>query len=237
MAICMKAEISVGIAISLGLSAGALIGLMNGVLISYVNMNPFIVTLSTMAIIRGSSLLITNGRPIYGFDNLFKFFGSGHIGPINPPIIISLAFVAMGILLITWTQWGNHCLVLGSNEEALRRTGVNVKRYKTTIYIFCGFYAAIAGLIVCARLNTAEPLAGSMYEMDVIAAVVLGGTNMRGGSGSVFGTFIACMVLAVMQNGLTILSISSNYQQVLTGMIILLAVAISEYKNHSLKES
>ncbi|MDD4571968.1 MAG: ABC transporter permease [Clostridia bacterium] len=237
MAMCMKAGISIGLAICLGLASGAVIGLINGILISFANINPFIVTLSIMSVIRGTSLLMTNGRPIYGFEEAFKFWGSGNIGPINPPILISLILVTLGILLLTSTRWGNYSLVLGSNEEALRRTGVNVKLYKTSIYVFCGICAAIAGFIVCARLNTAEPLAGWAYEMDAIAAVVLGGADMRGGRGSVFGTFIACLVLAVMQNGLTILSISSNYQQVLTGIIIILAVAVSEFKRRNSKAS
>lgn len=237
MALCMKAGVSVALAIGIGLTAGIAIGIVNGLLIAYANINPFIVTLSIMSVVRGTSLLMTNGRPIFGFDEAFKFWGSGSIGPVNPPILISLGLVALGIVLLAYTRFGNYSLILGSNEEALRRTGVNVKAYKTAIYAFCGFCAAIAGLIICARLNTAEPLAGWAYEMDTIAAVVLGGTDMRGGRGSVFGTFIACLILAVMQNGLTILSISSNYQQVLTGIIIILAVAISEFKRRNSKSS
>ena len=230
MAMLMKAGFGVVVAVPIGLLSGAVIGMVNGVLISGLGINAFIVTLSMMSIIRGSALLITDGRPIYGFPEAFKFWGSGSLGFFNPPIIISLALTVLGIFLLSYTRWGNYSLTMGSNEDALTRTGVNVTVYKTSIYMFCGLLAAVAGFIVAARLNTAEPLAGVGYEMDAIAAVVLGGASMRGGSGSVFGTFIACLILAVMHNGLTILSISSNYQEVLTGLIILIAVGISEIK-------
>ncbi|HHY04538.1 MAG TPA: ABC transporter permease, partial [Thermoanaerobacterales bacterium] len=201
-----------------------------GYIISFFKINPFIVTLSTMSIVRGATVLITNGRPIYGFPKGFTYLGSGTIGFLNCPILIAFFVTLIGIILLGKTRFGNYSIAMGCNEEALRRSGVNTNKYKTLIYILCGLCSGIAGLIISARLNTAEPLAGIGYEMDAIAAVVLGGTDMRGGKGSVIDTFIACLILGVINNGLRILSISSNYQQLLTGIIILVTVALSEYK-------
>ncbi|MCF6463917.1 ABC transporter permease [Clostridium sp. Cult1] len=229
-AFAMKAGLNVGISVFIGLVVAMGVGLFNGYMISYLKINPFIVTLSTMSIIRGATVLITKGRPIYGFPKAFTYLGSGTIGFLNYPILIAFFVTFIGVILLGKTRFGNYSIAMGCNEEALRRSGVNTNKYKIWIYILCGLCAGIAGLIISARLNTAEPLAGTGYEMDAIAAVVLGGTDMRGGRGSVSDTFIACLILGVINNGLRILSISSNYQQLLTGIIILVTVALSDYK-------
>ena len=152
------------------------------------------------------------------------------------PILISLATAAAGAVLLHKTKFGNYCLFLGSNEIALHRSGVNVKKYKLIIFSLCGLCAGAAGLVVTARLNSAEPLAGQGYEMDAIAATILGGTSMQGGKGSLIGTVIACLILNVLKNGLTLLAISSHYQEILTGMILLLSVLISESKDRKKRE-
>ena len=229
-AFAMKADVNVIIAIFIGLVVAMGVGFFNGYMISFFGINPFIVTLSTMSIVRGATVLITNGRPIYGFPKAFTYLGSGTIGFFNCPILIAFFVTLIGVILLGKTRFGNYSIAMGCNEEALRRSGVNTNKYKTLIYILCGLCSGIAGLIISARLNTAEPLAGIGYEMDAIAAVVLGGTDMKGGKGSVIDTFIACLILGVINNGLRILSISSNYQQLLTGIIILVTVALSEYK-------
>jgi len=228
MAVAMKAGVSVEIAIFLGIAAGAFVGMSNGVLISRLNLNPFIVTLGTMAVARGVALIITTGIPIYGFPRDFTWWGNGHIGPLNPPILMAILSAFLGALVLNKTKLGYYTLALGGNEEALRRSGVAHKAYKCTIYTMCGIIAAIGGLVVTARLNTAEPLAGSMFELDAIAAVVLGGTDMKGGRGSITGTVMACLLLGVLRNGLTIMSIPSYYQQLTIGIIILVAIIISE---------
>ncbi|SCG82875.1 ribose transport system permease protein [Proteiniborus sp. DW1] len=228
--IAMKGNVSVGVSVLLGLVVAMLIGCLNGFLISFIKINPLIVTLSTMSIFRGINILITNGKPVFGFSKAFTYWGSGSVGWLNWPIIISFIITLLGIIILSKTRFGYYTIGIGANEEALRRNGINTKRYKILIYTLCGFCAGIAGFIISARLNTAEPLAGTGYEMDAIAAVVLGGTDMNGGKGSISGTFIACLILGVMKNGLRILSISSNYQQLLTGLIILLSVASTEYK-------
>lgn len=237
MATAMHSGVSVEIAILLGLIIGVLVGLVNGLIISAFNINPFIVTLGMMSVTRGIALIITGGIPIYGFGEAFSWlgksftwWGTGHIGPVNPPMLLALGSAILGAVVLNYTKLGSYTLALGGNEEALRRSGVSTKKYKVIIYGICGFTAALAGLVVTARLNTAEPLAGYMYELDAIAAVVLGGTDMKGGRGSISGTVIACLLLGVLRNGLTILSIPSYYQQLAIGLIILIAVVTSELR-------
>jgi ribose/xylose/arabinose/galactoside ABC-type transport system permease subunit len=230
MAVAIHAGVSVETAIFLGIAAGAVVGMSNGLLISRLNLNPFIVTLSTMAVGRGVALIITSGIPIYGFPREFTWWGNGHIGPLNPPILIAIFVAFLGAMVLNKTKLGYYTLALGGNEDALRRSGVAHKTYKYIIYIICGITAAIGGLVVTARLNTAEPLAGSMFELDAIAAVVLGGTAMKGGRGSITGTVMACLLLGILRNGLTILSIPSYYQQLAIGIIILIAIILSELR-------
>lgn len=236
MALAMHAGVSVEMAILMGIAAGALVGMCNGWLISRLNLNPFIVTLSTMSVARGIALILTTGIPIYGFHKTFTWWGSGHVGPVNPPMLMAFFIALLGALMLNRTKLGYYTLALGGNEEALRRSGVNHRMYKQIIYTICGITAALGGLVVTARLNTAEPLAGWMFELDAIAAVVLGGTDMKGGRGSITGTVMACLLLGMLRNGLTILNIPSYYQQLAIGIIILVAIIISELRlNHTLR--
>ena len=207
MGLLSKAGVPEVIAIALGLIGAVVIGLLNGVIISCGKINSFIVTLSTMTVLRGLILIWTNSKSIFGFGSIFTFVGSG-----------------------------NYCLFIGANDVALNRSGVNVKKYKAMIFSLCGLCAGIAGAIVTARLNSAEPLAGQGYEMDAIAATILGGTSMQGGKGNVIGTVIACFILNILKNGLTLLAISSHYQEILTGIILIVSVLISESKQRKKKE-
>ncbi|QDW73841.1 ABC transporter permease [Lachnospiraceae bacterium KGMB03038] len=236
MGLFYHAGLPAGAAILTGLLISAAVGLVNGIFVAYGKINSFIVTLSTMTILRGIVLILTNSSSVFGFGPVFTFIGSGSIGPVNMPILISLATAAAGAVLLHKTKFGNYCLFLGSNEIALHRSGVNVKKYKLIIFSLCGLCAGAAGLVVTARLNSAEPLAGQGYEMDAIAATILGGTSMQGGKGSLIGTVIACLILNVLKNGLTLLAISSHYQEILTGMILLLSVLISESKDRKKRE-
>jgi ribose transport system permease protein len=181
MALALHAGLPVELSIFLGLVVGAAAGLFNGLLISNLNISPLIVTLAAMSVTRGIALILTKGIPIYGFHAAFTWWGSGHIGPINPPILMAILLTILAAVVLNKTKLGYYTLALGGNEEALRRSGVAHKTYKTIVYIISGFTAAIGGLVVTARLNTAEPLAGWMFELDAIAAVVLGGTDLKGG--------------------------------------------------------
>lgn len=231
MAMLLKEGAPTVLSILAGLVVGSTIGMFHGMVISSAKINPFIVTLSTMSILRGATILITDGRPIYGFDQDFTLLGSGSAAVIGIPVILALAAAILGAFFLEKTRFGNYCFFFGSNEKALHRCGVRTGIYKSMIFGVSGFCAGLAGVLVTARLNTADPLAGSGYEMDAIAAVILGGTLMQGGKGSIGGTVIACLILNVMKNGLTMLAISSNYQQLLTGAIVLVSVIISEIKS------
>ena len=235
MGMLCKSGVPAQLAIVIGLLVSLVIGMINGMIIAYGKINSFIVTLSTMTIMRGIILILTNSNSIFGFGPVFTFIGTGKVGPVNMPIVISIIIAILGAILLHKTRFGNYCLFIGSNEIALNRSGVDVRKYKVKIFALCGLCAGIAGLIVTSRLNSAEPLAGQGYEMDAIAATILGGTSMQGGKGSVVGTVIACFILNIMKNGLTLLAISSHYQEILTGIILLVSVVISE--SHQRKKS
>jgi len=209
---------------------GVLAGLSTGGLISRMRLNPFIVTLAMMSVIRGVALILSQGMPVYNFPAEVTWLGKGFAAGLPVPLWLALAVVLAGVLVLNTTRFGQYVQAIGGNEEALHRSGVQVRLYKTAIYALSGFCAALAGIIVAARLNTAEPTAGWMFELEAIAAVILGGTSMKGGVGSVAGTVIACLLLGVLRNGLTILSIHSYYQQLLIGLIILFAVVSSEIR-------
>ena len=230
--VCMGLLLNQGVspiwAILIELLIGVIVGIVNGIFVAYGKINSLIVTLGMMTILRGITLILTNSSSVFGFGNIITFIGSGKIGPVNMPIILSLVIATMGGVLLHRTTFGNYCLFIGTNEIALNRSGVNVKKYKIIIFALCGLCASVAGLIITARLNSAEPLAGQGYEMDAIAASILGGTSMQGGKGNIIGTIIACLILNIMKNGLTLLAISSHYQEILTGLILLISVLISE---------
>jgi ribose/xylose/arabinose/galactoside ABC-type transport system permease subunit len=196
-------------------------------------LNPFIVTLGSMSAVRGLALIITGGIPIYGFPPAIVFWGSGNFGPVPSSVVLAGITALAAAFILNWTRLGHYALSIGGNEEAVRRCGVPVNFYKTVIYIFCGITSALASLNVTARLNTAEPTAGWLFELDAIATAVLGGASMRGGEASISGTVIASLTLGVLRNGLTILSIPSYYQQLAIGLIILTAVIVSEIKQSS----
>lgn len=237
MAFAMKAGLSVPFAIALGILAGLAIGLCSGLLISYLHLNPLVITLGFMSIARGLALIFTKSSPIFGFPNAFKLIGAGRVGPVNVPILIALALILISCVLLNKTKWGYYTLALGGNEEALRRAGVATSRYRTTIYMFCALTAVIAGMITVARLNSADPLSGWMVETDAIAAVVLGGASLSGGKGSIIGAVLACLVLGMLDNGLVLLSIPSYYQKLLCGLVIIIALVVTELRNRKEHQS
>ncbi|MDO5047749.1 MAG: ribose ABC transporter permease [Anaerococcus sp.] len=221
------------LALVIALLLGAGLGFINGLLITKGKLAPFIVTLATMTIYRGLTLVYTDGRPIPGDrDNfLFKFLGRGLIFKI--PFQVILFFIVFIILYIVLrkTAFGRKIYAIGGNEKASFIAGIKTEKVKMAIYTISGLMAAIAGLILTSRLNSAGPQAGVAYEMDAIAAVVLGGTSMTGGKGSLSGTLIGVLILGVLNNGLNLLGVSSFYQQIVKGVVILLAVLIDRKRN------
>ncbi|WP_047154655.1 ABC transporter permease subunit [Aneurinibacillus tyrosinisolvens] len=218
-------------AIALGLAAGAFMGAINGVLVSKGKVAPFIATLATMTIFRGLALVYTDGRPITGFDsNLFTLMGAGYLFGIPVPVIWMLVFFILLYFVLRKTTFGRQVYAIGGNEEATVLSGIKVDRVKIVIYSITGFLSAMAGIILTSRLNSAQANAGVGYELDAIAAVVLGGTSLSGGRGWIFGTLIGSMIIGVLNNGLNLLEVSSFYQQVVKGTVILLAVLLDRKK-------
>ncbi|GHD66121.1 MULTISPECIES: ABC transporter permease subunit [Jeongeupia] len=211
-----------------GLIAGAAMGLLNGLIVTKGKVAPFIATLGTMTLYRGWTMVYTNGSPMTGFNSDFIYMlGSGYVFGIVPiPVVITLVVFGALWFVLKKTVFGRHVYAVGGNPEASKLSGVKVDRVQLWVYSLSGLMAALAGAILTSRLNSAQPTAGAGYELDAIAAVVIGGTSLAGGRGWIVGTLIGAVLLGVLNNGLNLLGVSSFYQQVIKGIIILLAVLI-----------
>lgn len=218
--------IPVVVAVLLGICCGALLGLFNGWVISKGLVAPFIATLATMTIYRGITLVYTDGRPIAGLDDTFAWLGRGYFFGIPIPVIIMFIVFSLSYLLLSHTTFGRRVYALGGNEQATRLSGIRVDRIKIWVYTISGVMSALAGIILASRLNSAQPTAGITYELDAIAAVVIGGTSLSGGRGWIVGTIVGAIIIGVIDNGLNLLNVSSFYQQVVKGGVILLAVLL-----------
>lgn len=216
--------LNVFLAIIIGLAAGTALGLFNGIAVAKAKLPAFIVTLAMMTIARGFTLIYTDGRPISGFDEGFRFFGADYIFGIPVPVIIMFSLLIIIYILLKKTPLGRYIYAIGGNEKATKLSGINTERIKIAVFGLNGFLAAVSGIILTSRLNSAQPTAGEGYELDAIAAVVLGGTSLSGGSGGVVGTIVGALIIAVLNNGLNLLNVSSFYQLVAKGAVILLAV-------------
>jgi ribose transport system permease protein len=220
------------LAIIIGCILGGLMGTVNGLFITKGKMAPFIATLATMTIFRGLTLVYTGGNPITGLGDsyLFQLFGRGYfLGIPVPAITMILAFVFLFIILHK-TPFGRKTYAIGGNEKAALISGIKVPKVKIMIYSLSGMLAALAGAILTSRLNSAQPTAGTSYELDAIAAVVLGGTSLSGGKGRIFGTLIGALIIGTLNNGLNLLGVSSFYQMVVKGIVILIAVLLDRKK-------
>jgi ribose transport system permease protein len=222
----------VPVGILAGLLAGTLAGFVNGNVISRMKIPPFIATLGMLYIMKGLSLVISQLHPIYFNDTpIFQEMAMGSIlGTIIPgfnvpnAVLIMFGAAILASLILTRTILGRYTFALGSNEEATRLSGVNVAGWKTSVYTLCGFFAGMAGVLIASRLNSAQPALGAGYELDAIAAVVIGGTSLSGGEGSILGTIIGAFIISTLTNGLRILSVPQEWQLVVTGTIVILAV-------------
>ncbi len=221
------------LAMFIGILLGALMGAANGVAVAKGKIAPFIATLATMTIFRGLTLVYTEGKPITGISDSFAFqlVGRGYFFGIPFPVVITvIAFIILYILLRK-TTFGRSVYATGGNEEAARLSGLKIDRIKIAVYSISGAMAALAGVILTSRLNSAQPTAGTSYELDAIAAVVLGGTSLAGGRGHITGTLIGALIIGVLNNGLNLLGVSSFYQQVVKGGVILLAVLLDRKRS------
>ena len=205
---------------------GLACGLGNGALVSWGGLPPFIVTLGTMSIARGAALLFTEGRPVSGFDAGFRALATGRAGFIPAPVIVTLLVYLAAHFVLSRTTFGRYVYAIGGNEEATRLSGVAIRFHKTMIYGVSGLMSAVAAIILTARLNSAQPIAGMMYELDAIAATVIGGTSLMGGEGSLGGTLVGALIMGVLRNGLNLLGVSSFLQQIVIGGVIVVAVLL-----------
>ncbi|MGJ8599242.1 MULTISPECIES: ABC transporter permease subunit [Shouchella] len=220
------------LAILIGLLVGAALGAINGIIIAKGKVAPFIATLATMTIYRGATLMFTDGRPVsnLGDSTLFQMLGGGYFFGIPMPAITMMISFVILYLILKKTTFGRRVYAVGGNEEASILSGIKVDRIKIYVYSLTGFLAAVAGVILTSRLNSAQPTAGTMYELDAIAAVVLGGTSLTGGKGWIVGTLIGALIIGVLNNGLNLLGVSSFFQQMVKGSVILLAVLLDRRK-------
>jgi len=221
------------LAIFLGLIIGLLLGGLNGVIITKGKVAPFIATLATMTIFRGATLVYTDGKPVTGLSDsmVFTMMGKGYFFWIPIPVIIMLVVFLILYFVLNNTVFGRRVYAVGGNEEAATLSGVKSDRIKIMVYALTGMLAVLAGIILTSRLNSAQPTAGTMYELDAIAAVVIGGTSLMGGRGRITGTLIGALIIGVISNGLNLLNVSSFYQQIVKGAVILFAVMLDRSKD------
>ncbi|VEA70938.1 Ribose transport system permease protein rbsC [Serratia rubidaea] len=228
-------EVNALVAVAAALALGAAVGACTGVIVAKGKVQAFIATLVMMLLLRGVTMVYTNGSPVNtGFTDVadaFGWFGIGRpLGVPTPIWIMAIVFIAVWYLL-QHTRLGRYIYALGGNEAATRLSGISVDRVKIIVYSLCGLLAALAGVIEVARLSSAQPTAGTGYELDAIAAVVLGGTSLAGGKGRIVGTLIGALILGFLNNGLNLLGVSSYYQMIVKAVVILLAVLVDNKSN------
>jgi len=214
------------------LSTGALLGVVNGVVIAKLRLEPFVVTLAMLTAARGLALVVSRGYLITGVQDVFREVGVGYVFGVPNPVIIMAFIFAVGWFVLRYTQFGRRVYATGANEEAARLAGIDVDRHKIAVYGISGILAALAGLVLVARLQVADPLSGSGFELDAIAATVIGGTTFDGGKGGIGGTIIGVLILAILNNILNLLNVSPYAQQIIKGLVLLGAVVMNKYTPH-----
>jgi ribose transport system permease protein len=226
LALALEAGVPAPVAIAIALAVGTACGLVNGLLITLGRLPPFIATLGMMSVARGVALMLAEGRPISGFSEGFRAIATERILAIPAPVLITIVIYAVAHFVLTRTVFGRTTYAIGGNEEAARLSGVQVRFHKTAVYGVAGLTSAGAAVVLTARLNSAQPTAGTMYELDAIAATVIGGSSLLGGEGTVSGTLTGALIMGVLRNGLNLLNVSSFLQQVVIGVVIIGAVLV-----------
>ena len=230
----MKAALPLSVSFPLAIAAGLLIGgaagFIVGICVTKMNIAPFIATLAVMTISRGAAYIYTDGRPIWELPAEFGLLGSGRLLEVPIPTIIMIVTYLVAYVLLNHMPFGRHVYAVGGNKEAARLAGIDTNRVLIKVYTLCGVLASLSGILLASRMNSGQPNAGMMYELDVIAAVVVGGTSLQGGRGSIVGTFIGAMLIGVLRNGLNLLNVNSYVQQIVVGVVILLAVVMDQIR-------
>lgn len=220
----------VPVAFLVGILAGIAVGAFSGVFIAHFRLPAFIATLATQTIVRGIVYVFTDGRPITGVSEAYKYVGRGSWGPVPILAVIYVIFIILGIFLLSYTKFGRHVYAIGGNRKAAIVSGVNAKFTEFMVYVISGFCAGCAGVLLSSRIQTGQPAGGVGYETDAITAAVIGGASLAGGKGTVFGCLIGTLTIGIMTNGLDLLDVSSYYQQIIKGAIILFAVMMDRNK-------
>ncbi|MDX6749190.1 ABC transporter permease [Geminicoccaceae bacterium 1502E] len=217
------------LALLAALAVGTAAGWVQGFAITRLKVPPFVVTLGGMSAFRGAALLFAGGGPVSGFEEGYRWWGQGYVGPVPVPVIIFLVLALLAHIVLRYTRYGRRVYAIGGNPEAARLSGLHVDRLTLSVYLIMGFMAGLGGFVLSARLNSAEAVAGLTYELTVIASVVIGGTSLFGGVGTIFGTVVGTVLIGVLLNGLVLNNVSSYVQQIIIGVIIVLAVAFDTF--------
>lgn len=231
-----RSGLPVSVAIFLGIGIGAGLGAINGILIVYGKLPPFVATLAMLGVARGLTLVYTEGRPISGLDESFTFLGTGSLGPVPMPVVIWILVLLIFFFILRYTKFGLHIYAIGGNEETARLAGIKTNRNKVLIYTLSGALAGITGILLTARLWSAQPQMAAGLELDAIAASVLGGVSLFGGIGNAIGACIGALIVGMLGNGLNLLRIPSYYQQVIKGVVFILAVIFDMYAKKQAKK-
>lgn len=224
--VSLPLTVSLPLAIVAGLLVGTASGVMAGILIARFSVTPFIATLALMTIFRGAAYIYTDGRPIWELPPEFGVIASGRVAGFPIPTLIMIFVYAASYVVLHWTRFGRYVYAIGGNKEAARLAGINTNRILIGVYVICGVLTSLSGILLAARVNSGQPNAGLMYELDVIAAVVVGGTSLSGGRGTIVGTFLGAVLIGVLRNGLNLLNVNSYVQQLLVGFVILITVLL-----------
>ncbi len=228
----MPFETAIVLAALAGIGVGAFSGAVAGFCVTKLNITPFIVTMSLMTIWRGAAFLVTDGRPIWELPPAFSVLGSGRIAAIPVPSLIMIGIYVVAYVALTKTAFGRSVYAVGGNKDAARLSGIPTNAVIVKAYVLSGALAAVSGILLASRMNSGQPNAGLMYELDVIAAVVVGGTSLFGGRGSIIGTFLGAMLIGILRNGLNLLNVSSYLQMIVLGIVILFAVMLDQLKKN-----
>lgn len=227
----LAGKLPVIVPIGAGILVGIVCGFINGWTIAKFKIPPFIATLGMMTVARGFALLYSDGRPVSSLTDSYNFIGQGEIFGIPFPIIILLVVAVLTHIMLNSTKFGRHIYAIGGNEQAARISGLDVGKLLILIYTFAGFLSGLAGVVLSSRISSGQPGLGNGYELDAIASAVIGGTSFSGGIGTIWGTMVGALIIGVLNNGLDLLNVSAYWQQIVKGLIIVVAIILDERKN------
>lgn len=227
----VELNLPIFLGIIIGLAVGTFVGLINGLLVAKRNIPPFVATLGTMGAVRGLTYVLTNAYPVSGLPKGIDFIGRGYVGPIPVPIIIMLVVYVLAYIVAEHTRVGRFIFAIGGNEEAAHLSGIKIDKYRIFAYMTSGGLAALSGIILVSRLASGQPNAGLNYEFEAITSAVVGGTSLSGGKGTILGVLFGALFISILLNGMVLLNISSYYQQMLKGIVLILAVMVDVARN------